>query len=77
MKVLTINGSPNPHGCTARALTELEQALAAEGVETAYRNAHACRPAVYPGKPAGASRFQYSACHGSIAIRQNRHTPRI
>lgn len=33
MKVLTINGSPNPHGCTARALTELEQALAAEGVE--------------------------------------------
>lgn len=33
MKVLTINGSPNPRGCTARALTELEQALAAEGVE--------------------------------------------
>lgn len=33
MKVLTINGSPNPRGCTARALTELEQVLAAEGVE--------------------------------------------
>ena len=33
MKVLTINGSPHLHGCTARALEELEQTLRDLGVE--------------------------------------------
>lgn len=34
MKVLTINGSANINGCTARALTELEKALNANGIAT-------------------------------------------
>ena len=33
MKVLVINGSPHTHGCTARALTEVENTLNAAGVE--------------------------------------------
>ena len=33
-KVLIINGSPRPKGCTARALRELSETLEAEGVET-------------------------------------------
>lgn len=33
-KVLTINGSPHVNGCTARALTELEQTLNQCGIET-------------------------------------------
>lgn len=34
MKVLLINGSPHEHGCTARALAEVEKALREEGIET-------------------------------------------
>lgn len=34
MKVLTINGSPHPHGCTDRALLELEKTLKEESIET-------------------------------------------
>lgn len=34
MKVLTINGSPHLHGCTDRALAEVEKTLAECGVET-------------------------------------------
>lgn len=34
MKVLIINGSPRPDGCTARALREAETVLNAEGIET-------------------------------------------
>lgn len=34
MKVLVINGSPHPNGCTDRALREVEQTLHAEGIET-------------------------------------------
>lgn len=34
MKVLTFNGSAHTHGCTARALTELEHSLNANGIET-------------------------------------------
>ena len=34
MKVLLINGSPHPTGCVARALAEVAEALAAEGIET-------------------------------------------
>lgn len=34
MKVLLINGSPKIHGCTARALTELEKTLNDNGIET-------------------------------------------
>ena len=34
MKALLINGSPNAHGCTYTALTELQHTLEAEGVET-------------------------------------------
>ena len=34
MKVLLVNGSPHPNGCTARALQEVEKTLQEEGVET-------------------------------------------
>ena len=34
MKVLMINGSPNPKGNTAIALNEMEKVFAAEGIET-------------------------------------------
>ncbi|MDE6037599.1 MAG: flavodoxin family protein, partial [Duncaniella sp.] len=34
MKVLVVNGSPHLHGCTDRALREIESTLAAKGVET-------------------------------------------
>ena len=34
MKVLLINGSPNAHGCTDRALGEVAAALAEEGVSS-------------------------------------------
>ena len=34
MKVLLINGSPNVHGCTARALEEVAKTLEEEGIET-------------------------------------------
>ena len=34
MKVLLLNGSPRPEGCTARALQEVASAIEAEGVET-------------------------------------------
>lgn len=34
MKVLILNGSPRPNGCTARALTEVENILNKEGIET-------------------------------------------
>ena len=34
MRVLMINGSPRPNGCTARALKEIEATLRAEGIET-------------------------------------------
>lgn len=34
MKVLLINGSPHPNGCTHRALIEVEGALNASGIET-------------------------------------------
>ena len=34
MKVLMINGSPKPNGCTARALKEVADTLEKEGVET-------------------------------------------
>lgn len=34
MKVLLLNGSPRPNGCTARALKEVEETLNKEGIET-------------------------------------------
>lgn len=34
MKVLIINGSPRPQGCTARGLSEVEKILKENGVET-------------------------------------------
>lgn len=34
MKVLLINGSPSPRGCTYTALTEVEKSLNAESIET-------------------------------------------
>jgi len=34
MKVLLLNGSPHPHGCTATALEEMISVFEAEGVET-------------------------------------------
>ena len=34
MKVLILNGSPRSHGCTARALEEVEKTLHEEGIET-------------------------------------------
>lgn len=33
MKVLSINGSPNLHGCTDRALREVEDTLSSHGIE--------------------------------------------
>ena len=33
-KVLLLNGSPRPHGCTAEALDEMIRTFAAEGLET-------------------------------------------
>ena len=33
MKVLMINGSPHTNGCTARALSEVENVLEASGIE--------------------------------------------
>lgn len=33
-KVLILNGSPHPKGCTARALKEVEKVLQEEGMET-------------------------------------------
>ena len=33
MKVLLVNGSPNEHGCTNRALMEIQKTLIEEGVE--------------------------------------------
>ena len=33
MKILVINGSPHPNGCTDRALRELEKTLAENGIE--------------------------------------------
>ena len=34
MKILLINGSPHAHGCTYRALCEMENVLREEGLET-------------------------------------------
>lgn len=34
MKVLLINGSPRPHGCTYTALKEAEKTLNEAGIET-------------------------------------------
>ena len=34
MKVLLVNGSPHTHGCTFRALAEIEKTLHEEGLET-------------------------------------------
>lgn len=34
MKVLLINGSPHPNGCTNTALLEVAKTLEAEGIET-------------------------------------------
>lgn len=34
MKILTINGSPHPKGCTHRALREVERVLNENGIET-------------------------------------------
>ena len=34
MKVLLVNGSPHPKGCTYMALSEVASALNAEGIET-------------------------------------------
>ena len=33
MKILMVNGSPHEHGCTARALQEMESVFAAAGIE--------------------------------------------
>ena len=33
MKVLLINGSPHEHGCTYRALCEIEKTLREEGID--------------------------------------------
>ena len=38
MKVLLLNGSPHPNGCTFRALSEVEKTLQQEGGEKSKRN---------------------------------------
>lgn len=58
MKVLLINGSPRSHGCTARALEEVETVLKEEGIETEtvvigdkdIRGCIACRSCAKTGK---------------------------
>ena len=37
MKILMINGSPHPHGCTYTALHEMEQVLRAASVQRGAR----------------------------------------
>ena len=39
MKILMINGSPHPHGCTYTALHEMEQVLRAASVKRGARGA--------------------------------------
>ena len=39
MKILMINGSPHPHGCTYTALHEMEQVLRATSVKRGARGA--------------------------------------
>ena len=34
MKVLLVNGSPHPEGCTRRALDEVAKALTQDGIQT-------------------------------------------
>ena len=58
MKVLILNGSPRSHGCTARALEEVEKTLHEEGIETEtvlvgnkdVRGCIACRSCASTGK---------------------------
>ena len=58
MKVLILNGSPRSHGCTARALEEVEKILHEEGIETEtvlvgnkdVRGCIACRSCASTGK---------------------------
>ena len=58
MKVLILNGSPRSHGCTARALEEVEKTLHKEGIETEtvlvgnkdVRGCIACRSCASTGK---------------------------
>lgn len=58
MKVLILNGSPRSHGCTARALEEVEKTLHEEGIETEMvlvgnkdiRGCIACRSCASTGK---------------------------
>ncbi|MBE6486000.1 MAG: flavodoxin family protein [Methanosphaera stadtmanae] len=58
MKVLLVNGSPRPEGCTYTALTEVEKILNEEGVETeifqigtdAVYGCSACRACIELGK---------------------------
>lgn len=58
MKVLILNGSPRSHGCTARALEEVEKTLHEEGIETEtvlvgnkdIRGCIACRSCASTGK---------------------------
>ena len=58
MKVLILNGSPRSHGCTARALEEVEKTLHEEGIETEtvlvgnkdVRGCIACRSCTSTGK---------------------------
>ena len=38
MKVLLLNGSPHPNGCTARALKEMEKVFLEEGIEVDFIN---------------------------------------
>ena len=57
-KVLLLNGSPHPHGCTATALEEMIKVFEAEGVETELiqvgaqdiRGCVACRKCMDAGK---------------------------
>lgn len=48
MKILMINGSPHPRGCTYTALHEMEQVLQAAGVETQILTVGASRPVAAP-----------------------------
>lgn len=61
MKVLVVNGSPHPDGCTARALSEVVKVLEKSGIETELINV-----AVKPVR--GCIACQYCKKHGKCVF---------
>ena len=79
MKVLLINGSPRPHGCTYTALKEAEKALNEAGIETEifHIGAKAIQGCTDCGACAGGTRFSvpFLAVVVSVRILRVRRVP--